>query len=134
MKEVEDLTHPGDFGRSVRLIGAVRNIRGITGKIFVGGIETMYRVKFIKGGIEREGEQILEQFGILDPRVMLRNLQKQDPYPPGEWRKVHVKRDEQEEEYEFFNYGDMLDIKHINREHGSIVVLRFEFPEVDLYK
>ena len=134
MKEVDDLTHPGDFSRSARLVGAVSNIRGITGTIFVDGLETMYSVKFIKGGIKGEGGEILEQFGISDPREMLRNLQKQDPYTPGEWRKVHINRGVQEEEYEFFNYGNMLDIKRVNSTLGSIVVLRFEFPEVDLYK
>ncbi len=128
MKEVEDLIHPGDFSRSVRMVGAVRNIRGITGTIFVDGIETIYTVNLIKEGIEGEGKEVLEQFGMVDPRDMLRNLQTQDPYVPGEWRKVHIKRGEQEDEYEFFNYGNMLDIKHVNRALGSVAVLRFEFP------
>lgn len=131
MKEVEDLTHPGDFGRSARLIGAARNTRGITGIILVDGLQTMYSVKFIKEGIEGEGMEVLEQFGMFDPREMLRNLQRQDPCEPGEWRKIHVKSGEQEEEYEFFNYGNMLDIKHENIEIGSTVVLRFEFPSID---
>lgn len=131
MKEAEALTHPGDFGRYARLVGAVSNIRGATGIIFVDEVQTGHRIEFVKGGIKGGGREILEQFGMVDPREMLRNLQKQDPCEPGKWRKVHVKRSDQEEKYEFFYYGDMLDIRYHNRELGSTVVLRFEFPEIN---